>query len=386
VKYSKCEFWLSEVPFLGHVISLEGIFVDASKVRDVLDWKPPRTMHQVRFFLGLDGYYRRFIPNFSKIAKPITDLSKKEEKFVWNAERDEAFQGLKKLLTTSLMLAQPDITKSFDVYCDASSTGFGCVLMQDERVIAYSSQQLHHHEGHYPTHDLELAAFVLALRTWRHYLLGNVVHIFTDHKSLKYIFTQADLNMRQRRWLKLIKDYDLEVHYHHGKANVVVDALSHKAHCNYLPAVSITGEESSIRVPPDMAQYNFTLTLMLRGEIIAAQSSDEGVAYIKRRLTEGDPNVHYFRVDEEGALWFKDRLLVPKDHKLRKKIFNEAHTSKYSIHPGSTKMYHDLKVQFWWTRIKRETARYVAECDTCQRVKVDHMRPTELLQPLYIPG
>jgi hypothetical protein len=152
--------------------------------------------------------------------------------------------------------------------------------------------------------------------------------------------------MRQRRWLELIKDYDHEVHYHPVKANVVVDALSHKAHCNYLPADSLAREESSVRLPPDMAQYNVTLTPMLRGEIIIAQSSDEGVTHIKRRLVESDLKVNYFRVDEEGALCFKDRLVVSKNHELRKKIFDEAHTSKYSIHPGSMKMYHDLKAQY----------------------------------------
>jgi hypothetical protein len=135
-KYNKCEFWLSKVSFLGHLIYSEGIFVDASKVRDVLDWKLPRTVHQVCSFLGLAGYYRKFIPNFSKIAKPITNLLKKG-KFVWNAKRDEAVQALKKMLTTSPVLAQPDITKSFDVYCDASGTGLGCVLMQDGCVIVY---------------------------------------------------------------------------------------------------------------------------------------------------------------------------------------------------------------------------------------------------------
>jgi hypothetical protein len=155
----------------------------------------------------LAGYYRRFILNFSKISKPITDLLKKGEKFVWNVGCDEAFQTLKKLLTISPILAQPDITKYFDVYCDAFGTGLGCVLMQEGCVIAYSSRQLRRHEEHYLTHDLEFAAVVHSLQTWHHYLLGNVVHIFTDHKSLKYIFTQPDLNMHQRRWLKLIKDY-----------------------------------------------------------------------------------------------------------------------------------------------------------------------------------
>jgi hypothetical protein len=136
--------------------------MDSRKVRALLDWKPPKTMHQVRSFLGLAGYYRRFISNFSKIAKPITGLLKKEEKFVWNAERDEAFQTLKKLLTTSLVLAQPDITKFFNVYCDASGTGLGCVLIQEGHVITYSSRQLCSHEENYPTHDLELAAVVHA--------------------------------------------------------------------------------------------------------------------------------------------------------------------------------------------------------------------------------
>jgi hypothetical protein len=188
-KFNKCEFWLSEVPFLGHVISSEGISMDPDKVWEVLDWKPPRTMHQVCSFLGLAGYYRRFILNFSKIAKPITDLLKKDEKFVWNTKCDEAFQTLKKLLTTSPMLAQPDITKPFNVYCDASGTGLSCVLMQEGHVIAYSSCQLRPHEEHYLTHDLELATMVHALCTWRHYLLENVAHIFTDHKSLKYFFS-----------------------------------------------------------------------------------------------------------------------------------------------------------------------------------------------------
>jgi hypothetical protein len=213
-----------------------------------------------------------------------------------------------------------------------------------------------------------------------------VAHIFIDHKSLKYFFTQVDLNMRHRRWLELIKDYDLEIHYHPGKANVVADALSRKAHCNHMPAVSITGEESSIRIPHNRALYNVTLTPVLRGEIITAQSSDEGVTHIKRRLIKGDPKVNCFHVDEDGALWFKDRLVVPKNHELRKKIFDEVHTSKYSIHPDSTKMYHDLKAQFWWTHMKRETGRYVVECDTCRRVKADHMRSARLLQTLSIPA
>jgi hypothetical protein len=163
-KFLKCEFWLKSVKFLGHTISSEGISVDPTKVQEVMDWKPPTSVHQIRSFLGLTGYYRRFIPDFSKIAKPMTELLKKEAKYQWENKCDEAFHTLRKLLTTAPVLAQPDNTQPFDVYCDASGTGLGCVLMQNDRAIAYASRALRNHEQNYPTHDLELAAVVHALK------------------------------------------------------------------------------------------------------------------------------------------------------------------------------------------------------------------------------
>jgi hypothetical protein len=175
------------------------------------------------------------------------------------------------------------------------------------------------------------------------------------------------------------------VHYHSGKANVVVDTLSYKAHCNYLSAMPLTREESSIRVLPDLSLYNITLTPILRDEIIAMQKNDEGMAHIRRRMQEGDPKVNCFYEDAEGTLWFNDRLVVPKKEALKRKILDEAHTSRYSIHLGSTKMYHDLRQHFWWTRMKHETTRYVSECDTYRKVKADYMKPRGLLQPLSIP-
>jgi hypothetical protein len=183
----------------------------------------------------------------------------------------------------------------------------------------------------------------------------------------------------------LIKYYELEVHYHLRKANVVADVLSHKAHCNYLPAVYLTGEESSTRVLPDLSLFNITLTPTLRDEIIAAQKNDEVMDHIKRIMQEGDPKVTCFCEDAEGTLWFKERLVVPKKEVLKKKMLDEAHTSRYSIHPRSTKMCHDLRQQFWWTKIKREVARYVFECDTYWKIKADYMKPGGLLQPLSIP-
>jgi hypothetical protein len=257
--------------------------------------------------------------------------------------------------------------------------------MQEGRVISYSLWQLMRHEEHYPIHDLELTAVVMAFRTWRYYLLGNVIHIYTVHKSLKYIFTQLDLNMRQRRWLELIKDYKLEVHYHPRKTNVVADALSHKAHYNYLPTMPLIGEDFSIRVLLHLSLYNITLTPTLREEVISTQKNDEGMVHLGRRLSEGDPKANCFREDAEGILWFKDRLVVPKKESLKKEILDKAHTSRYSIHPASTKTYHDLMQQFWWTRMKCKVARYVSECNTCRKVKADYMKPGGLLQPLSIP-
>jgi len=193
-------------------------------------------MSEIRSFLGLAGYYRRFIENFSKIAKSLTSLLEKGKDFKWTDDCQNSFEELKRRLTTAPVLAMPDIHKNFDIYCDASRQGLGCVLMQEGRVIAYASRQLRKHELNYPTHDLELAAVVHTLKISRHYIMGDRCEIYTDHKSLKYIFTQNDLNLRQRRWLELIMDYDLCIHYHPGKANVVADALSRKSHGNVVLA------------------------------------------------------------------------------------------------------------------------------------------------------
>ncbi|WVZ93252.1 hypothetical protein U9M48_039248 [Paspalum notatum var. saurae] len=276
-KSSKCAFWLREVSFLGHILSEKGVAVDPSKVEDVLNWKQPETVTEIWSFLGLAVYYRRYIKDFSKTAKPMTSLTKKNEKYVWNPNCEEAFQTLNNLLTSALVLAQPDVTKPFDVYCDASSNGLGCVLMQEGRVISYASRQLRKHEVNYPTHDLELAAVVHALKIWRHYLLANTCHIYTDHKSLKYILTQPELNMRQRRWLELIKDYDLEIHYHPSKANVVADALSRWAHCNVIEARPTTRviycEMDEIEMPTEhLAElYSLSIEPTIKEQIIAAQ-------------------------------------------------------------------------------------------------------------------
>jgi ribonuclease HI len=386
-KFSKCEFWLQKVSFLGHVLTAEGVAVDPEKVTAVSEWKQPTSVSEIRSFLGLAGYYRRFIEGFSRIARPMTELLKKDKKFVWTEACERSFHELKERLTTAPVLVLPDIRKDFVIFCDASRQGLGCVLMQEGRVVAYASRQLRSHEQNYPTHDLELAAVVHALKIWRHYLIGNKCEIYTDHKSLKYIFTQPDLNLRQRRWLELIKDYDLEIHYHPGKANVVADALSRKAYCHHLvtqePRLREEMEKLNLSVVPHSYNYNLSVRPVLDDQIKEAQKDDEKLMEIKAQT--GENKAPDFRVDKDGVLWFKKRLCVPKQGHYRQTILDEAHNSAYSIHPGATKMYLDLKEKYWWNGMKGDIAKFVAYCDVCRRIKAEHQKPSGLLQPLPIP-
>jgi ribonuclease HI len=236
----------------------------------------------------------------------MTELLKKGIKFVWSEKCEEAFHTLRAHLTTAPILAQPDASKPFDVYCDTSGIGLGCVLMQNNRVIAYASRALRPHEQNYPTHDLELAAVIHALKIWRHHLMGTKCNIYTDHKSLKYIFTQADLNMRQRCWLELIKDYDLEVHYHPGKANVVADALSRKAHCACLSVEALNEtlcwemRKLNLEIVSQGSLNQLSEEVPLRDSIIMAQQHDDGIKIIKQNLIKGEEKYKCFQIDPLG--------------------------------------------------------------------------------------
>nr|GEY02324.1 putative reverse transcriptase domain-containing protein [Tanacetum cinerariifolium] len=197
-KFSKCEFWIPKVQFLRHVIDSQGIHVDPAKIESVKDWASPKSPTEIRQFLGLAVYYRRFIEGFSKIAKPMTKLTQKNVKFEWGDKQEVAFHSLKQKLCSAPILALPEGSEDFVVYCDASKKGLGAVLMQREKVISYASCQQKIHEKNYTTHDLELSAVVFALKIWRHYLYGTKCTVFTDHKSLQHILDQKELNMRQR--------------------------------------------------------------------------------------------------------------------------------------------------------------------------------------------
>ncbi|WVZ50601.1 LOW QUALITY PROTEIN: hypothetical protein U9M48_001841 [Paspalum notatum var. saurae] len=382
-KLKKCEFWLFEVSFLGHVINEKGISVDPSKVSAVVEWEKPSNVKEVRSFLGMAGYYRRFVKDFSIIAKPLSMLTHKNVKFEWT---DKCGIVLKEKLVSAPVLALPEPGKHFTVYSDASRVGLGCVLMQEGKVIAYASRQLRKHEENYPTHDLELVAVVFALKLWRHYLYGEPCDIFTDHKSLKYIFTQKDLNLRQRRWLELIKDYDLTIQYTPGKANVVADALSRKAMpptLNYLITEFTLMDISYCHVGVSDADTQVILESAIPKRVLEAQQHDRLLQGVKRHINEG--RVGNFTLDDSGAIRFRGRLCVPQKAQVKEDILREAHRSRYTVHPGENKMYQDLKKNYWWKRMKIDVAKYVVSCGVCQRVKIEHKRSAGKLQSLDVP-
>ncbi|GJW17233.1 putative reverse transcriptase domain-containing protein [Tanacetum coccineum] len=324
-KFSKCEFWIPKVQFPGHVIDSQGIHVDPAKIESIKDWASSKTLTKIRQSLGLAGYYRRFIERFSKIAKPMTKLTQEKVAFEWGAE-------------------------NFIVYCDASHKGLGAVLMQNEKVIAYASRQLKIHEKNYTTHDLEL-----------------------DHKSLQHILDQKELNMRQRRWLELLSDYDCEIRYHPGKANVVADALSRKERIKPL----------RVRV------LVMTIGLDLPKQILNAQTEAQKPENLKNEDVGGmirkDIPKEKLEPRTDGTLCLNSRSWLPGYGDLRTVIMHESHKSKYSIHPGSDKMYQDMKKLYWWPNMKADIATYVSKCLTCARVKAEHQRPSGLLIQPEIP-
>ncbi|KAI3756963.1 hypothetical protein L6452_04495 [Arctium lappa] len=293
-KFLKCEFWLREVQFLGHVVSEDGIKVDPAKVKAIEDWEVPKTPSEVRSFLGLAGYYRRFIQDFSRIATPLTALTRKNVKFAWKETQEDAFSELKKMLSSAPILSLPKGTEGFVIFSNASKFGLGCVLMQDGKVIAYASRQLKEHERNYPTHDLELAAVVFALKIWRHYLYGVKCQIYTYHKSHQHLFNQKDLNMRQRRWMELLSDYECEILYHPGKANVVADALSRKEHSSVSKVVAYRVEAISTFLE-EVKKY--------QEEAVTGENwKSERIVRIVDSLT----------VDNRGIRCFEQRVWIPK--------------------------------------------------------------------------
>ncbi|KAA3474756.1 reverse transcriptase [Gossypium australe] len=310
-KFSKSEFWLKEVGFLGHIVSGDGVRVGPSKISAITDWKPPKNVSEVRSFLGLAGYYKQLVKGFSMIATPMTRLLQK------NVKCQQSFDKLKAMLTEALVLI------------------------------------------------------------WRHHLYGERCQIFTDHKSLKYLMTQKELNLRQRRWLELIKDYELVIDYHPGKANVVADALSRKS----LFALRAMNTRMTLSDDGSILAELRAIPMFLQ-ETYEAQKDDSD---LQARRVQCELGVEFdFQINSDRCLIFRNRVCVMRKDELIRKVLHEAHSGCLSVQPGSTKMYNDLKKWYWWPCMKKDISEFVSRCLICQQVKTEHQVPSGLLQPIMV--
>ena len=313
----------------------------------------------------------------------MTKLTSKDVKFDWSDDCSKSFAELKRQLMQTPVLVLPRPGISYEVYTDASGTGLGCVLMQEAQVIAYASRQLRPHEVNY---HLELAAVVFALKIWRSYLYGEKVKILTDHKSLKYIFTQADLNLRQRRWIELLVDSNLEISYHPGKANQVADALSRRMSdvSGAKEVHQLTGILTSLRLcATAVDRESVGLEAVAHADLLCriSKAEDADEALCKQIEIE---SVGYHTASS-GMFMYRNRVCVPNDELLREEILQQAHHSRFSIYPRNTKMSRDLKCYYHWPGMKKDVATFVSRCQTCQLVKAEHQVPSGLLQNLPMP-
>lgn len=418
VKLSKCEFERPELKYLGHVVSADGIKVDPDKTKAVDQWPTPRNPKDIRAFLGLANYFRKFVPSFSMIAAPLTRLTRKDTAFEWTDACQQAFDGIKHALTHAPVLATPDPKKPFEVRCDASIVGVGAVLMQDDNPIAYESKKLDDAQVKWTTTEQELWAVVHALQVWRCYLEGTTFKVITDHNPLVHLQTQPNLSRKQARWVEYLQRFDFEWVYKPGHTNVadplsrvpgsvVVKALrairvamvqtrrkppasagrAAEAAGSSRPAKRGRTEATAPAPPAQPAQQGPTLVQT------ATATPDEDVD-LTERMQEGytadawfkDPQNTTDLQFEDGVWWHDGRVVVPAFGNLRQLLIAELHDTPYSGHPGVFKTAKSVQRYYWWPGLWKDVQRYVLTCNSCQRNKASNQKQGGLLQPLPIPS
>jgi hypothetical protein len=335
----KCTFCTDKLVFLGFVVSTHGIEVDESKIEAIKNWPTPINVSQVRSFHGLASFYRRFVKDFSAIASPLNELTRKNVQFVWGQSQENAFQELKKRLTEAPLLALPDFTKAFEVECDASGIGIGGVLMQEGKPVAYFSEKLNGAQLNYPVYDKELYALVRVLEVWQHYLWPKEFVIHSDHESLKHLKGQAKLNRRHAKWVEFIETFPYVVKYKKGKENVVADALSRKMTLLNQLEVKVLGLETL--------------------KDLYAQDPDFATPFSNCKEGKGWEKYHV----HEGFLFRANKLCIPESS-VRLLLLQESHGGGLMGHFGRDKTYMMLSNHYYWPNMRRDVERLVQWCNT----------------------
>jgi hypothetical protein len=396
-KESKCEIVQHCVEFLGHRIDSHGLHMMTEKLDAIREWPPLTKVEDIRSFLGLCGFYRRFIKDFSKITTPLTQLVHKDTPFTWEEPQQQAFQRLKDTMMTQPVLILPDPSKPYVCTTDASGYAVGACLSQDQgdglRPIAYLSKKMNEHEMNYPVHEQELLAIVAALTTWRQHLHSCpfTLRVLTDHHSLQWLKTQPNLSRRQQRWVELLAEYDFTIEYQEGKKNVVADALSRRP--DHRPSKDNTSESTSSSSSSSSSSSPILDVNVLTESIIV--SPPDLLARLKASYVN-DPHCqsiikeplkhHEYTIDSDGIIHLDGRTVIPAtDISLKADILHECHDIPTSGHLGSAKTLELVKRQFYWNAMDKEVKEYVTTCLTCQRDKPSNQAPIGLMQPLPIP-
>ena len=379
-KLSKCEFFKTEVEFLGHHVGSDGVRMMENKVQAVAEWPVPKNVRDIRAFLGTAGYYRKFIKDFSSIAAPITELTKEKVKFDWTSSHQAAFITLKNAMQTAPVLILPDPKLPFVIHTDASGFAVGAVLMQDQgkglQPIAFLSKKMLPAETRYPVHEQELLAIIHALSSWKHYLYGTKFKVMTDHHSLRYFKTQQNLSGRQSRWKDTIANFDFDIEYMKGELNPVADGLSRRP--DHMHSSQLLQEGAS---PAAVNSVVVSSTQLAADIIQAALVDDTYQAALVKQRTRTDP----IQV-KDGRLTYNDRVYVPNDVTLQTRIMQECHDSPLGGHLGKQKTIEQIKRRFYWPGMDAVIEKYVTSCDSCQRNKPSQQSPIGLLKPLPIPN
>ena len=403
----KCEFFQQRVNFLGHVISAQGVAVQQHKVDAVTKWPTPQSVSDVRRFLGLTGYYRRFVSGYSRITSPLSDLTCKDTLFVWGEKEEAAFVQLKEALAAAPVLITPDNSKSYTIHTDASGYAVGATLSQEGEggrmhPVAFMSKKMNAAQRNYPVHEWELLAVMEALKAWRCFLYGAAtpIDIFTDHHSLQWISTQPHLSSRQSRWVEQLQDYSFRVRHLPGEHNGAADALSRRSdheaahaeeHAARLRAGDAEAVRGRLRLQAAVLETAWTgagtatssvVAPALMADIRRAAAAD--TAYYQPLIARAD---HLGLTVTDGLVYSPAGLLyIPKDDTIRTQLMQEVHDAPTGGHLGREKTYRRLTADVYWQGVYNDVRDYVRSCVSCAQNKASNQTSADLLHPLPIPA